>query len=148
MKQLINKHDSRIRLVGLEEAWTEETFKSPEAMGEKATVISYIHFMMPMPRPVMCVWSGQDWELQDYSPASTAPRKKESPEFRVWLRKKIAEKGYSAYGLSQAMGYSSSWMGNFLNGKSRLRERDLPGLAKELGVAESTLRAKRKAELR
>lgn len=125
MKQLISRKNNAIRLVGLEDAKVSEDGR-------------YIRFKMPIGE---CLWSGQDWELQDYSPASLAPRKKESPEFRVWLRKKIAEKGYSAYGLSQAM--SSSWMGNFLNGKSRLRERDLPRLAKELGVSESYLRAKR-----
>lgn len=140
MKQLINKYNRRIRLVGLEDVLIEG--KTGEALGERPRL--YYRFAIPMGSgDVECLWSGSEWEVQDYSPAATAPRKKESPEFRAWLRKKIAEKGYSAYGLSMSMGYSSSWMGNFLNGKSRLRERDLPRLAKELGVSESYLRAKR-----
>lgn len=127
MIQLVSRKNNAIRLVGLEDAKVSEDGR-------------YIRFKMPIGE---CLWSGSEWEVQDYNPASTAPRKKECPEFRAWLRKKIAEKGYSAYGLSMSMGYSSSWMGNFLNGKSRLRERDLPRLAKELGVSESYLRAKR-----
>lgn len=129
MKQLVNKFDSKVRLVGLDEA-------NPSG--------DYVSFIMPtnMGR-VLCVWPAAVWEIADYNPQQERGKKGERPEFIAWLREQMKKKGYSAMGLSECLGYSSSWFSNFLQGRSRIKEADLPRLAKEFGVSEKTLRAHR-----
>ena len=137
MKQLVNKCNESIRLVGLEDAWYGEE----KAAGHEFPKSLYVHFKLPTTfGEAECIWSARDWEIWDYEPKG---RKGESEEFRAWLKKRLNEKAYSAYGLSMSLGYSQSWFSNFLQGRSRLREKDIPRLAKELGVTEQTLRAKR-----
>lgn len=129
MKQLINKHDKNVRLVGLTEAEQRE---------------DYIYFEMPTHFGVKgCVWSIQDWFVADMDQPKAKPH--ETEEFRVWLRERIKKQGYSAMGLSQSLGYSAAWLANILLGKSRLKEKDIARVAAELGVTEKTLRSKRGA---
>lgn len=144
MKQLINKHDKNVRLVGLTEAWEEVKGESATAQGERAHLYTYIHFVMPTSVGAMwCVWSGEDWLLADMDQPKARPH--ESEEFRAWLRERIKKQGYSAMGLSQSLGYSAAWLANILLGRSRLKEKDIAKMAAELGVTEKTLRSKRGA---
>lgn len=129
MKQLINKFDNKVRLVGLTEAEQRE---------------DYIYFEMPTHLGVKgCVWSIQDWFVADMDQPKARPH--ESEEFRAWLQERIKKQGYSAMGLSQSLGYSAAWLANILLGRSRLKEKDIAKMAAELGVTEKTLRSKRGA---
>ena len=129
MKQLINRYDKEVRLVGLKEAEQRE---------------DYIYFEMPTHFGVKgCVWSIQDWFVADMDQPKARPH--ETEEFRVWLRERIKKQGYSAMGLSQSLGYSAAWLANILLGRSRLKEKDIAKMAAELGVTEKTLRSKRGA---
>lgn len=129
MKQLINRYDKEVRLVGLKEAEQRE---------------DYIYFEMPTHFGVKgCVWSIQDWFVADMDQPKARPH--ESEEFRAWLRERIKKQGYSAMGLSQSLGYSAAWLANILLGRSRLKEKDIARVAAELGVTEKTLRSKRGA---
>lgn len=129
MKQLINRYDKEVRLVGLEDA---------------VETADYIQFKMPLEiGPLGCIWSRKDWLLADMDQPKAKPH--ETEEFRAWLRERIKKKGYSAMGLSQSLGYSAAWLTNILLGKSRLKEKDIARVAAELGVTEKTLRSKRGA---
>lgn len=129
MKQLINRYDKEVRLVGLEDA---------------VETADYIQFKMPLDAGLMgCIWSRKDWLLADMDQPKARPH--ESEEFRVWLRERIKKQGYSAMGLSQSLGYSAAWLANILLGRSRLKEKDIAKMAAELGVTEKTLRSKRGA---
>lgn len=131
MKQLINKYDKNVRLVGLKEAEQREDW-------------SFVRFLMPTDVGEMwCVWSTEDWLLADMDQPKAKPH--ETEEFRAWLRERIKKQGYSAMGLSQSLGYSAAWLTNILLGKSRLKEKDIARVAAELGVTEKTLRSKRGA---
>lgn len=131
MKQLINKHDKNVRLVGLKEAEQREDW-------------GFVRFLMPTNVGEMeCVWSGDDWFVADMDQPKAQPH--ESEEFRAWLRERIKKQGYSAMGLSQSLGYSAAWLANILLGRSRLKEKDIAKMAAELGVTEKTLRSKRGA---
>lgn len=130
MKQLVNKFDRNIRLIGLKSAVHEgEGILFPLPINEK--------------RDINCFWPVADWDIADYNPQQERGKKGERPEFIAWLREQMKKKGYSAMGLSECLGYSSSWFSNFLQGRSRIKEADLPRLAKEFGVSEKTLRAHR-----
>lgn len=129
MKQLINKFDNKVRLVGLTEAEQRE---------------DYIYFEMPTHFETKgCVWPIQDWFVADMDQPKARPH--ETEEFRAWLRERIKKQGYSAMGLSQSLGYSAAWLANILLGRSRLKEKDIAKMAAELGVTEKTLRSKRGA---
>lgn len=131
MKQLVNKFDGKVRLVGLDEARQE---------GE------YIKFLLPANKSIeWCFWRGTEWEIADYNPQpEPKPRKNESKAFRDYLAGLLKKNNYSASGLSIYLGYSHNWMHMILTGKRRITDKGLALLAKELGVAESTLRAKRR----
>lgn len=130
MKQLVNKFDSKVRLVGLDEA-------NPSG--------DYVSFIMPtnMGR-VLCVWPAAVWDIADYNPQpEPKPRKSESKAFRDYLAGLLKKNKYSASGLSIYLGYSHNWMHMILTGKRRITDKGLALLAKEFGVSEKTLRAHR-----
>lgn len=130
MKQLVNKYDRRIRLVGLEDVLIEG--KTGEALGERPRL--YYRFAMPMGAgDVECLWSGQDWALEDVS------RQGESKAFRDWLRKAVKEKGYCAAGVSLALGFSRSWLAMILKGKMYLRPKHWAALESELGLPQGEI---------
>lgn len=131
MKQLVNKFDSKVRLVGLDEANYEG---------------GYIRFLLPTNIGRMpCIWSALEWEIAEDNPQpEPKPRKNESKAFRDYLAGLLKKNKYSASGLSIYLGYSHNWMHMILTGKRRITDKGLALLAKELGVAESTLRAKRR----
>lgn len=130
MKQLVNKYDRRIRLVGLEDVLIEG--KTGEALGERPRL--YYRFAMPMGAgDVECLWSGQDWALEEVT------RQGESKAFCDWLRKAVKEKGYCAAGVSLALGFSRSWMNLILKGKMYLRPKHWAALERELGLPQGEI---------
>ena len=130
MKQLVNKYDRRIRLVGLEDVLIEG--KTGEALGERPRL--YYRFAMPMGSgDVECLWSGQDWALEEVT------RQGESKAFRDWLRKAVKERGYCAAGVSLALGFSRSWMNLILKGKMYLRPKHWAALERELGLPQGEI---------
>ena len=130
MKQLVNKYDRRIRLVGLEDVLREG--KTGEALGERPRL--YYRFAMPMGAgDVECLWSGQDWALEEVT------RQGESKAFRDWLRKAVKDKGYCAAGVSLALGFSRSWMNLILKGKMYLRPKHWAALERELGLPQGEI---------
>ena len=116
MKQLISRQDSRVRLIGIEEAETKD---------------GYIRFKMPIGE---CMWNGRDWMLSDEQ------EKGEKTAFCEKLRKAIKAKGYSAMGLSQSLGHSGSWLANIIGGRVRLKTKHDSSLEAELGLAPGTLK--------
>ena len=130
LKQLINREDNEVRLIGLKRAVVQDN-------GD-------IRFYLPTPMGMeWAVWCGKHWLLADMDQPKARPH--ETEEFRAWLRERIKKQGYSAMGLSQSLGYSAAWLANILLGRSRLKEKDIAKMAAELGVTEKTLRSKRGA---
>lgn len=128
MKQLINKHDKNVRLVGLTEA--EQT-------------ADYIRFLMPTGAgPLWGVWSANDWLLADMEEKKEVPH--ESEEFRAWLRERLKKKGYTASGVSEACGLSKGWLSNILEGRRRLKDKQTALLERELGLKPGAVARKRK----
>lgn len=140
MKQLINKYNRRIRLVGLEDVLIEGN--SGEARGERPRI--YYRFDMPMDSgDVPCLWSGREWELADYG---RQPKKRaESLEFRENLEEAIRERGFSASGLGVALGKSRSWLHMVVRGKRLLPSKYDGLLERELGLPGGSLAGWRKA---
>lgn len=128
MKQLVNRYDSAVRLIGLGDDTRQEG--------------DYIYFNLPAGR---CIWPANIWDVEDYIEKKgwTKPEG-ESETFRARLRKALKRKGYSAMGLSLYLGHGGSWMGNILNGYSRLRKKNDEALEAELGLAPGTLKRWRK----
>lgn len=130
MKQLVNKYDRRIRLVGLDDVLIEG--KTGEALGERPRL--YYRFAMPMGSgDVECLWSGQDWKLEEVR------RKGECKAFCDWLRKVVKGKGYCAAGVSLALGFSRSWLSLILKGKMYLRPKHWAALERELGLSQGEI---------
>lgn len=128
MKQLINKHDSNVRLVGLTEA--EQT-------------ADYIRFLMPTGAgPLWSAWSAEDWFVADMEEKKEVPH--ESEEFRAWLRERLKKKGYTASGVSEACGLSKGWLSNILEGRRRLKDKQTALLERELGLKPGAVARKRK----
>lgn len=130
MKQLVNKYDRRIRLAGLDDVLIEG--RTGEALGERPRL--YYRFAMPMGSgDVECLWSGQDWALEEVT------RQGESKAFRDWLRKAVKEKGYCAAGVSLALGFSRSWLTMILKGKMYLRPKHWAALERALQMEEGAI---------
>ena len=129
MKQLINKHDSNVRLVGLTEA--------------EQRMEDYIYFEMPTHFETKgCVWPIQDWFVADMEEKKEVPH--ESEEFRAWLRERLKKKGYTASGVSEACGLSKGWLSNILEGRRRLKDKQTALLERELGLKPGAVARKRK----
>lgn len=128
MKQLINKHDKNVRLVGVVDA---------------VEAANYIQFKMPLDAELMvCTWSRKDWLLADMEEKKEVPH--ESEEFRAWLRERLKKKGYTASGVSEACGLSKGWLSNILEGRRRLKDKQTALLERELGLKPGAVARKRK----
>lgn len=114
MKQLVNKLDRNIRLVGLEAV--------KDADG-------YIYFNLPKGG---CIWSGREWEIEDYEPHPEP--KGESEAFRSWLEKEVDKRKFKVSGIGPAMGLSTNWLWNILRGKRQLPMKRAAELEEVLGM--------------
>lgn len=119
MKQLVNKYDRNIRLVGLADVM--------EADG-------CLYFDLPQGR---CVWSGRQWEVAGYEPQGRPYG--ESLEFRTWLEGQLKARGYSALGVCDAMGMSHTWLWNILRGHRRIAAKRVPELERALQMEEGVI---------
>lgn len=113
MKQLVNKLNRNIRLVGLEDA--------------KEIEGGYLAFRLPNGG---CVWGGNEWEVQDYHPEP----KGESEAFRSWLEKEVDKRKFKVSGIGPAMGLSTNWLWNILRGKRQLPMKRAAELEEVLGM--------------
>lgn len=137
MKQLINKFDSSVRLVGLDDvsinANTGATHGDPTTM--------FFTFGIPTSVGVLeCVWSGESWNVADYNPPAQSRKEQgESEVFASWLENTIRGKNYTLTGVSRAMGFSASWLWNIVRGKRRLPKKRYAELEKALDLPNGTI---------
>lgn len=130
MKQLINKFDRQVRLVGLEEV---------QIYGDTGTTKDdkpRLYFRFPMPTAVGmvdCAWSSAAWELADYE-LRQETEQGECPEFCKWLKATLKEKNYTLSGVSRYLGFSSNWLWSIVSGKRRLPEKRHADLEKAIGL--------------
>lgn len=122
MQQLINRYDSRVRLLVVE----------AEEKG------GWIYWKVPTPvGELQCIWNGKEWRLEDYVPKAKACG--ESLEFRTWLAAQLKERGFSASGVCEAMGMSHTWLWNILRGKRRIAGKRVAELERALEMKEGTI---------
>lgn len=114
MKQLVNKLNRNIRLVGLEAV--------KDADG-------YIYFNLPSGG---CIWSGREWEIEGCEPHPEP--KGESEAFRSWLEKEVDKRKFKVSDIGPAMGLSTNWLWNILRGKRQLPMKRAAELEGVLGM--------------
>lgn len=114
MKQLVNKLNRNIRLVGLEKVEVYD---------------GYLRFELPKGS---CIWSGRYWDIEDYEPHPEP--KGESEAFRSWLEKEVDKRKFKVSGIGPAMGLSTNWLWNILRGKRQLPMKRAAELEVVLGM--------------
>ena len=114
MKQLVNKLNRNIRLVGLEKVEVYD---------------GYLRFELPKGS---CIWSGRSWDIEDYEPHPEP--KGESEAFRSWLEKEVDRRKFKVSGIGPAMGLSTNWLWNILRGKRQMPMKRAAELEAVLGM--------------